>query len=189
MLQFYANKSIWDFYTDLCLIFELWDSTLIQILLQTYKLYSRRCIDTKRYIINLCDVWKAFAAFRHPLQQTTYLSRSVYSYLISFKSSYLYIANYDLIPSSKWNATLMQVSEDEFSLFDEYLTIWMTTSSTTIFSDYLSYSSKYIEIFFAKWIGSNFWGTSTEIQNYLNDLTVFFVTLNSYYDENDTSYF
>ena len=83
----------------------------------------------------------------------------------------------------------MQVSEDEFSLFDEYLTIWMTTSSISIFSDYLSYSSKYIEIFFAKWIGNNIWGTPTEIQNYLYDLTVYFVTLNSYYDENDTSYF
>ena len=83
----------------------------------------------------------------------------------------------------------MQVSEVEFSVFEQYFTIWMNTSSITFFQDDFGFSSKFIEIYFTKWIGNSFWGTSTEIQNYFYNLNVYFVTLNSYYDENDTSYF
>ena len=83
----------------------------------------------------------------------------------------------------------MQVSEDEFRVFEEYFTIWMNTSSITFIQDDFGFSFKFIEIYFAKWVRSTFWGTSTEMQDYLYDLTAYFVTLNSYYDENDTSYF
>ena len=57
------------------------------------------------------------------------------------------------------------------------------------FSDDFGTSFKSIYVYFEKWLGSNFWGTPTELQNYFNDLVIYLITLNSYYDENDTTFF
>ena len=82
----------------------------------------------------------------------------------------------------------MQVPEDEFKAFQQYFPICLNMTSIAIYSDEFGTPCNYVDIYFTKWVGDNFWGTPTEIQSYLADIEVFLITLNSYYDEKDISF-